>query len=134
MINESADDVLVKVKEIVRESNSKISLNSIDRAHRIGKAVTNSNGKESQSIIVRFTSFRERTAFYRARKNIDNGLSIRLDLTRKRYNLLKTARKESERIPSVNYIYADINCRIKAKLMDDDEKFIESLADLKNLQ
>ena len=67
--NETADNVLDKVKAIVVESGAKIPDEFIDRAHRIGAPYEDRKTKVmAQSIIVRFCNFRHRTLFYRNRK------------------------------------------------------------------
>ena len=68
------------------------------RAHRIGK--------------VKFVSFRHRTILYRKRKHIKD-LSIRLDLTKARYNLLKMVRQKTNDNDAVDFVYSDVNCRLK---------------------
>ena len=86
-----------------------------------------------QSIIVRFTTFRHRTFLYENRKNIKSGARIRLDLTKERYNLLVSARKRVNNCPEVNYVYTDINCRLKVKLADESYKFFESMEELNGI-
>ena len=85
-----------------------------------------------QSITVRFTTFRHRTFLYANRKNIKSGARIRLDLTKDRYNLLVSSRKRVN-CPEVNYVYADINCRLKVKLADESHKFFESMEELNGI-
>ena len=63
--------------------------------------------------------------FMQIRKNIKSGARIRLDLTKYRYNLLVSARKRVNNCPEVNYVYADINCRLKVKLADESHGRIE---------
>ena len=77
-----------------------------------------------QSIIVRFTTFTNRTLLYENRKNIKSGARIRLDLTKDRYNFLVSSRKRANNCPEVNYVYANINCRLKVKLADESHKLI----------
>ena len=77
-----------------------------------------------QSIIVRFTTFTNRTLLYENRKNIKSGARIRLDLTKDRYNFF---------CPEVNYVYANINCRLKVKLADESHKFFESMEELNGI-
>ena len=86
-----------------------------------------------QSIIVRFTTFRHKTLFYKNRKKIKSGARIRLDLTKDRYNLLVSARKRVNNCPEVNYVYADINWRLKVKLADESHKFFESMEELNGI-
>ena len=75
----------------------------IDRAHRIGMEYTEKNsGKEVKSIIVKFKSWRGRKQFYDARQNNSKdgkkkpgykSFSVSVDLTKRRYLLLREARK-----------------------------------------
>ena len=132
--NEKSEDVLEKVVNIIKESETEIPESALDRAHRIGPTYTDNNtGKKMQSIIVRFTTFRHRTFLYANRKNIKSGARIRLDLTKDRYNLLVSARKRVNNCPEVNYVYADINCRLKVKLADESHKFFESMEELNGI-
>ena len=56
----------------------------IDRAHNFGPDYTEQkNQKVCKSIIVRFTTFCHRTAFYRAERSIGNRAQVRLDLTKR---------------------------------------------------
>ena len=69
--NEKSEDVLEKVVNILKESETEIPESALDRAHHIGPTYTGNNtGKKMQSIIVRFTTFRRRTFLYANRKNI----------------------------------------------------------------
>ena len=115
--NEKSKDVLQKVVNIVKESETEIPESALDTAHGIGpKHTGNNTGKKMQSIFVRFTAFRHRTFLYANHKNIKSGAQIRLDLTKDRYNLLVSARKRVNNCPEVNHVYADINCRLKKKI------------------
>ena len=80
-----------------------------------------------QDIIVRFTSFRYRTMFYRSHKKVKGNARVRLDLTKKRYKLLNDATNYIEAFDHVNYVYADINCHLKVRFMSKEEKFFTSL-------
>ena len=123
-VNEKSEKVLEKVINIIKESEAEIP-------DCIGPTYTdNDTGKKMQSIIVRFTTFRHRTIFYANRKNIKSGARIRLDLTKDCYNLLVSARKRVNNCLEVNYVYADINCRLKVKLADESHKFFESMEEL----
>ena len=62
---ESSEDVEKLVKNLTNGMD--VPDSSIDTAHRIGR-IQKGNGKDIQPIIVRFTTFRERTKFYKARK------------------------------------------------------------------
>ena len=122
---ETADMVLGKVKNLIEESGVDISDSTIDRAHRIGK-----RKGSSQQIIVRFTTHRHRTLFYKARKNIKSGPKVHIDLTKKRFNILKDAQNFVSDQEDDIFVYADINCRLKVHFRDHSEKFFESLDEL----
>ena len=62
---------------------------ALERIHRFGK--TDPSGKNVRPVIVRFTTFRHRTMFYRARKNLSKN-GVHLDLTKERSTLYQTAR------------------------------------------
>ena len=89
----------------------------IDRAHRIGKTETDGNGVTTQAII-RFTTFRDRTAIYRARKDIKNKLKygISLDLIPSKLTLLSEAKKLIDGVEGIHFVYNDINCYTRAFL------------------
>ena len=77
----------------------------IDRAHRVSRT--------DDTVIVRFTTFRHRTMFYRKRKELKNGVKVHLDLTKARLDLLIKASKYVKNLSNVDFVYADINCRLK---------------------
>lgn len=56
---------------------------------------------------------------YRAKNNMKNNVRVKLDLTKKRYNLLVSADKIVANINSVKFCYADMNCRPKIIWSDD---------------
>ena len=85
----------------------------LDRAHRIGSIYTEIiRNKKCKSIIVPFTTFRQRTLFYRARKNLKS-TKVKLDLTQSRSDLIKKANNHVKEIRAVNFCYADENCRLR---------------------
>ena len=63
----------------------------IDRAHRVSRT--------DDTVIVRFTTFRHRTMFYRKRKELKNGVKVHLDLTKARLDLLIKASKYVKTFP-----------------------------------
>ena len=81
--DETVDNVLEKIKNILKEAFPSLSGNVTDRAHRIGsnyKCFKTNN--TCRSVIVRFNSFKHRTLFYRNRNKL-KGVRIKLDLTKK---------------------------------------------------
>ena len=110
---ETSKDVFNKVNALIEKCNVKIPECVLDRAHRIGRIMEDDDGKKKQSIIVRFSTFRHRTEFYKARKALEGVARVRLDLTRRRYSLLNNARSKVENNEKVKFVYADINCQLK---------------------
>ena len=102
---ESSGKVLEAVKCLFSEASINISDACIDRAHRVSRT--------DDTVIVRFTTFRHRTLFYRKRKELKNGVKVHLDLTKARLNLLIKASKYVNTLSNVGFVYADINCRLK---------------------
>ena len=112
---ETSDQVLEFVKSKWEEAGVVIPNEVIDRAHRIGKPYINrETNVKNQAVIVRMTTFRHRTMVYRARKEIENKskIKVRLDLTKTRYDVLKSANRLVKGVEKVKWVYADINCRL----------------------
>ena len=82
-----------------------------------------------QAIIVRFTNFRYRTSFYKARKETHVG--VFLDLTKVRLDLLKTARDYIKEGSGIKFVYADLNCVIRAFTESGQHLAFNSLDELK---
>lgn len=104
-----------------------------DRAHRIGNEyVDNLINVKCKRIIVRFTTFHHQTRFYRAKKKFKNGVKVKLDLTKKRHNLLTEANKYCDGGNVVKFCYKDVNCRPKVKWADKNEEdtFLSCVDDL----
>ena len=55
---------------------------------------------------------------YRARKSIVHLGKIRLDLTKRRYGILKDAINIANKSEMIEFVYADVNCRLKAHPTD----------------
>ena len=87
--NESAEDVRNSVKSVIEESGCDILDIALDHAHRIGKY--DPSRKNVRPVIVRFTTFRHRTMFHRARKNLSKN-GVHLDLMKERFRLYQKAR------------------------------------------
>ena len=86
---ESAEDVMVKVREVISESGADIPSNFIERAHRVGKKSIADDGTRKQQVIVKFTTWYQRTQLYKNRKNLDRA-RVHLDLTQSKFKLLKS--------------------------------------------
>ena len=129
---ESSEDVEKLVKNLINKYGMDIPDSSIDRAHRIGR-IQKGNGKDTQPIIVRFTTFRDRTKFYKARKGIQEKYGVSLDLTVDRLALLKDARKLVENEDGIKFAYTDINCKLRVLTKTGKHIFFDSICDLQNI-
>ena len=134
--NETSVDALASVKNLFDDAQVEIPDAVIDRAHRIGGNYVDGKSKKScKSIIVRFTTFRHRTMFYRAKSKLKNGTRVKLDLTKSRLTLLNKANEHVQNIPLINFCYADVNCRLKVKFKDAKQKdmFFSSFEELQDI-
>ena len=80
--DETADNVLEKVKNILKEACSKLSGDVIDQEHQIGsncKCFKTSN--TCRSVVLHFKGMKHRTSFYQKRNKL-KGVRIKLDLTK----------------------------------------------------
>ena len=69
--NEKSEEVLEKVVNIIKKSETEIPESVLDKAHGTGPTYTDNNTvKKMQSITARFTTFRRRTLLYANPKNI----------------------------------------------------------------
>ena len=83
----------------------------------------------SQQVIVKFKGFIPRTRVCRARKH-KSDVSVQLDLTKRRYDLLKAACTRIKSADSVEYTFADINCSLGLRLKNGSFKFFNSSEEL----
>ena len=58
------------------------------------------------------------------------GVWIKLGLTKKRYNILRSTRSIVDENQDVNYVFADINCRLKIVFKDGTSDFFEDITEL----
>ena len=101
---ETADSVYEKVGEFFREACPDIPVSCIDRAHRIESEYRSyRNENKSCSIIVRFMNFRHGTMFYGNRKRLKD-VRIKLDLTKRRYRILKDAIDLAKEHPDLEWL------------------------------
>ena len=103
--NKSSDKVLEEIKSLFSEASINIPDACVDCAHRVSEI--------DDTVIVRFTTFRHRTMFYTKRKELKNGVKIHLDLTKARLELLIKASKYIKSLSNVDFVYANINRRLK---------------------
>ena len=129
--------VMQTVQSCFDEAGLTIPNDVVDRAHRVGPVYKNKDDSTCQPIIVKYNNFRYRTDFYRKRKSL-KGKRVRIDLTKKRYDLLKRSMNFindgslTKKLQSV-YVFADINCRLKiVDTESETECFIDSFEDFEN--
>ena len=130
--NETTEEVFRNVSKIIKDKNMEIPDSVVDRAHRIGPTYMK-DGKRFKSIIVRFTTFRHRTIFYHKARKLCTNFRTRLDLTKYRFNLLNSARSLVESNEKVNFVYADINCRLKVKPTEGSDLYFSTEEELRNI-
>ena len=128
--DETAEVCLEKCKKIFRTLEVDVPDTVLDRAHRIGKPKYK-DGIKQQTMMVRFTTWRHRTAVYRARKK-DKSVRIRLDLTKQRLDLLIKAQKVVEERDDIMYAFADVNCRLSVKHKSGKFTYFNDIEDLLN--
>ena len=121
---ERSDEVLDQVRKLFEEAEVTIPDAVLDWAHHVSK--------NNPDVIVRFTTFRHRTLFYRKRKTL-KGKSVHLDLTKSRLKLLNDAKNLISNRSDITFCYADINCRCKVRYSDGKELFFESISDLEDI-
>ena len=84
---------------------------------------------------MKFTSFRHHTKVYRQKKNLDDGVTAHVDLTKKRLSLLRKANYLVRNRDEVLFCYVDINCQLNLKRADKSkqDKFFSSLDKLNEI-
>ena len=83
-----------------------------------------SNSKKlCKSIIVRFSTFRHRTKFYRSRSKLKNNVKVKLDLKKRRCTIFTKAIEMTKQSNVVAYVTVDINCRLKVVFKNGRSKF-----------
>ena len=105
--NQTSEVVLESIRKLFDQTNVVIPDACIDRAHRVSKT--------NDTVIVRFTTFRHHTMFYRNRKALKGGVTVHLDLTKSRLDLLMKANNYVKDISNVDFAYSDINCCLKVR-------------------
>ena len=97
---------------------------ALNRANRIGK--NNPSEKNVRPVTVRFTTFRHRTMFYQARKNLSKN-GVHLDLTKERFTLYRKARDLVKSKKFVRFVYVDVNCQLKVKCKNSKMNYLIGL-------
>ena len=118
--NENNSSCMKKVQKIFEEMGVQVPAVSIDRAHRIGKRfpATDEKGRkiigQDQQMIVKFNNWGSRMMCYNNRKKLKKK-RIKIDLTKRRLTLLNQARAKTSGKPSIDFVFADVNCRLQLR-------------------
>lgn len=126
--NEDGEASLKKVKKEVKKLGLDINDSDYDRAHRIGKVV---EGK-CRMMIVKFTTWRVRTYVYKKRKK-SGKTRFYLDLTRRRFNLLKESQELTDQNDKVDFVFSDNNNNICLRLVNGRVKIFNSVIELQTI-
>ena len=132
---ETAEEVTNLVKEAITALDvPNVNVDQvIDRAHRVGKKYTkNDTGVTIHPIIVRFTSWRSRTAVYRKRGR-QGATRFYTDLTKRRLLLKKLADEKTKDNNKVKWAFGDINNNIGLSLESGKLVFFNSEEELDNI-
>ena len=60
-------------------------------------------------------------------------VSVKLDLTKKRHNILKSARSIADEKQDIKYVFADVNCRLKVVFNEGTFEFLKDISELNEL-
>ena len=118
---------------MLKKNCPNLSGDCINRAHRIGPDYPCYKSQEKcRTTMVRFVSFKHQTLFYRKRASSKN-VRVKIDLTKRRYEVLKKAINLVNGNNDVDYVFTDVNCRLKVVFKDKRSSFFNDIDDLKKL-
>ena len=139
------DDIPLKSTETDRDLENQLNnefinmgLNipkeAIDRVHRIGRKyeVDEVDKDGVVTVTVRFSTWSHRTQVYKARKR-NTFMKLKVDLTKRRGNLLSRARSLIENVEGIDFVFADVNCRLNVKFSDEGVKAFNAETELANI-
>lgn len=114
--NDSPTAIMEVIKQELSINEVNIPDSEIDRCHRDGKQYVR-NGKTYQDVLIKFGLWRSRDIMYKSRKTFSFG--VQADLTTRRNDILWAARYDVENEPRVSdvvdFVFADLNCKLKLK-------------------
>ena len=125
------------VKEIVaNQLNLPEAADEIDKVHRVGKKKDH-QGKKFQNVIVRFKSHRSRYSVYRNRKQLQNGVKMNPNLTKKRGDVLYESSELVKDVAGIDFTFANIHgdlcVRLTAARNGDHVFTFHSIAELRKI-
>ena len=119
--NENNSSCMEKVQKVFEEMGVQVPAVLTDRAHRIGKRFPATDekgrkiiGQDHQQMVVKFNNWGSRMMCDNNRKKLKNK-RIKIDLTKRRLTLLNQARAKTSGKPSIDFVFADVNCRLQLK-------------------
>ena len=128
---ETEDICLEKVRSIISSvPGLDIPECSLDRAHRVGPQKVGEDGTVSRQMIVKFTTWRHRTALYRKRKDVGDNIYVSLDITKRRIELKKRALALAKDDTRIDFVFVDVNCNPGMRLKSGKFLFFNSIPDL----
>ena len=140
--NSDNDGVMKKVEKCCKDMDVEFNENEINRAHYISKPyVDKVKNKKVRSLIIKFKSWRSRSAFYKSRprnhlerqKKPGSSFNVSLHLTKRRYDLLMKAKGRIINNPSVAYVFCDINCLLVMKFNNNTYRYFNNESELAKL-
>ena len=84
------------------------------------------DGTRMQQVVVKFTTWHHRTLFYKNRKKL-TFVKVYLDLTMQRFKLLKSCQNKANENASINFVFADVNCSLCARMVDGSFKYFNTM-------
>ena len=126
--SETSDDMFDKCIELFNKLELDIPETCIDREHSIRKKTPG----RVRPMIVRFTTWRQRTMVYRKRKDCFN-CRITLDVTKTLMDIVEEAIDLARESDHISYAFANINCSLRVKLTNGAFKFFNTFDDLNSL-
>ena len=124
--NETGEECLKKVLDIITDTRLDIPSCCVDRAHRIGKPFKRRDGTVAHTVIVKFTTWRHRTLFYRERKKEyckKKKIQIYLDLTKTCLKVLNDAKAKVEHCENIDHGFANLNCQLCLKFKNSTQLY-----------
>ena len=119
--NESSDKTLEEIKCLFSEASINIPDACIDRAHRVSKT--------DDTVIVRFTTFRHRICFTWKGRNWKMEWKF-ISTSKSQIRPTDQTSKYVKNLSNVDFVYTDINCRLKIQFSNNNKSFFDSMDDL----
>ena len=126
--NETNADLTIKVAKALNSLGAKVTSTDFFRLHRSSGSRTTKDGRVVSQCIVKFNSWAARSRAYGTRfigtrtDRLKKPYFVRLDLTRRRLDLLMQAQNLLEDHPTT-HAFADSECKLAVKNRDTEKKW-----------